>query len=71
MAPVYLLFRLFVRLIRQAYGFDVYEDDGSPLRVCDRCNNTVLESDFEHCPYCGKSLPQHDNPEGRQMRSDA
>jgi hypothetical protein len=58
MTPVYLLLRLFVKLIRQAYGFDD-EEQGPPLRVCSSCNNTVLEPDFEHCPYCGEELPRY------------
>jgi hypothetical protein len=58
MAPLYLLFRFFVRLVRQAYGFDSPgADEGPPLRVCFGCNNTVLEADFAHCPYCGAELP--------------
>lgn len=59
MVPLYLLFRLFVKLVRQAYGFDRPDDaDLPPLRVCFACNNTVLEDDFAHCPYCGAALPR-------------
>lgn len=58
MAPVYLMFRFLVKLVRAAYGFDVDEADyAPPLRICGNCNNTVLEDDFENCPYCGRPLP--------------
>jgi hypothetical protein len=58
MAPVYYLLRLFVKLVRYAYGFDdLPGDEGPPLRVCGSCHNTVLEPEFEHCPYCGAQLP--------------
>jgi uncharacterized paraquat-inducible protein A len=57
-APIYLVFRYFVKLVRQAYGFEAPpQDDGPPLRVCGSCHNTVLEADFSHCPYCGAPLP--------------
>ncbi len=57
-APLYLMLRFFVRLIRAYYGFDPVPDDpGPPLRVCAGCHNTVLEKDFTHCPYCGQTLP--------------
>lgn len=57
-APLYLMLRFFVRLIRAYYGFDAVPDDaGPPLRVCAGCHNTVLEADFMHCPYCGRPLP--------------
>jgi hypothetical protein len=57
-APLVLLFRAIVRLARQAYGFDPQlPDDGPALRVCARCHNSVLEPDFDHCPYCGAALP--------------
>lgn len=56
--PLYLLLRYFVKLVRQAYGFEPQpEEDGPPLRVCGACHNTVLEADFVHCPYCGGPLP--------------
>jgi len=55
--PLYLMLRYFVRLIRWRYGFDTDgEDDGPPLRICGGCHNTVLEPDFQHCPYCGRLL---------------
>ncbi len=57
-APLYLLLRYFVKVVRQSYGFEpVPEDEGPPLRVCSACHNTVLEPDFPHCPYCGATLP--------------
>lgn len=63
-APLYLVFRWFVGLIRQAYGFaDEPEDDGPPLRICGSCHNTVLERDFQHCPYCGAPLPGAEDAE--------
>ena len=56
-APVYLVFRYFIKVVRQAYGFEpVPPDEGPPLRVCGQCHNTVLEADFSHCPYCGAPL---------------
>lgn len=56
--PIYLMLRYFVKLIRWSYGFDVPpEDPGPPLRICQGCHNTVLEPDFQHCPYCGLPLP--------------
>jgi hypothetical protein len=56
--PIYLMLRYFVKLIRWSYGFDVPpEDPGPPLRICEGCHNTVLELDFQHCPYCGRMLP--------------
>ncbi|MFN2252269.1 MAG: hypothetical protein ACK2UL_10165 [Anaerolineae bacterium] len=58
MLPLYLLFRYAVKLVRQAYGFDQpSEEEARPLRVCYSCNNTVMEDDFTHCPYCGTALP--------------
>jgi hypothetical protein len=54
-APVYLTLRFLVGLVRHAYGFDG-GDEGDPLRICARCHNTVLEPDFQHCPYCGAEL---------------
>ncbi len=57
-APIYLLLRYFVKLIRYRYGFaELPEDTGPPLRICEGCHNTVLEVDFQHCPYCGRPLP--------------
>ena len=62
-APVYLLLRYFVRLVRSAYGFDEpVEDDDMRLRVCASCHNTVLEADYQHCPYCGAELPPLPSP---------
>lgn len=56
-APLYLVFRWFVKLVRQAYGFaEEPVDEGPPLRICGSCHNTVLELDFVHCPYCGAAL---------------
>ncbi len=70
MAPVYFMFRMFVGLIRQAYGFDGEKpDEEPPLRVCDECHSTVLEPEFGHCPYCGKVLP--DTTHWVENRSDA
>jgi hypothetical protein len=58
-APVYLLMRVLVKLVRQAYGFQpAPPDDGPPLRICQSCQNTVMESDFSHCPSCGAPLPE-------------
>jgi hypothetical protein len=54
--PVYLVMRFLVGLVRQAYGFDGAGDQGPPLRICSSCHNTVLESDYTHCPYCGAVL---------------
>jgi len=56
-APIYALFRFFIRLVRVKYGFIPDSDVGPPLRVCLGCHNTVLEDDFSHCPYCGEALP--------------
>ena len=57
-APIYLLMRVFVKLVRQTYGFEPADPPkGPPLRICDECHNTVLEPDFTHCPYCGAPLP--------------
>lgn len=66
-SPLYLLMRFFVRMIRVYYGFDTGDPDaGPPLRVCDGCHNTVLEPDYQHCPYCGRALPLIDDvAEGR------
>ena len=62
-SPLYLLLRFFVRLIRAAYGFDgPAAENGPPLRICDGCHNTVLERDFQHCPYCGRPLQSFDAP---------
>ena len=55
--PVYVLFRVFVESVRAGYGFGVPPDDGPPLRICPGCDNTVMEDDFTHCPYCGRPLP--------------
>ena len=60
--PLYLVMRFFVSLVRQAYGFDTPDDDGPPLRICGRCHNTVLEPDFQHCPYCGNALADVSEP---------
>jgi len=62
-APLYLLFRYFVGIVRQAYGFDPSPLDGRPLRICGQCHNTVMEDDFSCCPYCGATLPPP--PDGR------
>lgn len=57
-APLYLLLRFFVKVVRQAYGFDAEPpDDEPPLRICRACHNTVMERDFDHCPYCGSRMP--------------
>jgi hypothetical protein len=57
-APIYLTLRFLVKMARIYYGFDpLVPDDGPPIRVCDRCNNTVLEPEYAHCPYCGELLP--------------
>ena len=57
MAPVYYLFRVLVKLVRQAYGFsDEDTDQEPPLQVCMSCGNTMLESDYAHCPYCGSAM---------------
>ena len=55
-APLYLLLRVFVKVVRQMYGFEAAADEGPPLRICAACHNTVLEADFQHCPYCGARL---------------
>jgi hypothetical protein len=63
-APVYLTMRFLVRLARIRYGFETGEPDlGPPLRICDPCGNTVLEPDFQHCPYCGEPLKSTSDPE--------
>ena len=55
--PVYALLRAIAGMARAYYGFGgAPVDDGPPLRVCGGCHNTVLEQDFSHCPYCGRSL---------------
>ena len=57
-APIYLVMRSLVRLTRIRYGFvEDPVDDGPELRICQRCGNTVMELDFQHCPYCGLALP--------------
>jgi len=57
-APLYLLLRLFVKAVRQTYGFDTEApDEEPPLRICARCHNTVMEREFAHCPYCGALMP--------------
>ncbi len=57
LTPIYLLMRGLLKLARIRYGFAPEPpDDGKPLRVCDRCANTVLEADYSHCPYCGALL---------------
>ena len=57
-APVYLMMRALVKLARLRYGFlPEPPDDGRPLRVCYGCNNSILETGFSHCPYCGQVLP--------------
>lgn len=59
-APLYLMLRFLVMLTRNYYGFDAGDaeaDAGPPLRICQGCHNTVLETDFTHCPYCGRPLP--------------
>jgi uncharacterized paraquat-inducible protein A len=55
-APLYLLLRFFVKVIRAAYGFDQAADDEPPLRICAACHNSILEEDYQHCPYCGAPL---------------
>ncbi len=63
--PLYLTMRSLVRLTRIRYGFvEPESDDGPPLRVCDACANSVLEPDFQHCPYCGAPLPPADAADG-------
>ena len=63
-APMYLLMRALVKLVREAYGFSVTEPDPDPpLLICSSCHNTVMESDFIHCPYCGAKLPER-GPDG-------
>jgi hypothetical protein len=61
-APVYLILRFFVGLVRDAYGFRVPADPGPEYRICGSCHNTVMEDDFSHCPYCGTELPRPDAP---------
>lgn len=57
-APLYLLLRYFVKIIRQAYGFEAQPPDTEPpLRICGSCHNTVMEREFVHCPYCGATMP--------------
>lgn len=57
LTPIYLLMRGLLKLARIRYGFAPEPpDDGKPLRVCDRCANTVLEANYSHCPYCGALL---------------
>jgi len=57
-APLYLVFRLLVGLVRDAYGFSSGDSERMELcRVCGGCHNTVMEPDFEACPYCGRPLP--------------
>lgn len=56
--PFYLLLRALVTLARLRYGFlPEPADDGRPLRVCFACGNSILETGFSHCPYCGRELP--------------
>lgn len=56
-APVYLVLAAITRMARAYYGFGApVEDEGPPLRICAACHNTVLESDYTHCPYCGAEL---------------
>ena len=70
-APMYLLFRYFVKVVREAYGFaELPPDEGPPLRICPACHNTVLEQDFSHCPYCGAALPAVDGSGGHPGESD-
>lgn len=57
LTPIYLYFRYFMKVVRAYYGFSDAEDEGPPIRVCPSCHNTVLETDFSHCPYCGLELP--------------
>ena len=57
LTPIYLYFRYFMKVVRAYYGFSDPEDEGPPIRVCPSCDNTVLEQDFTHCPYCGAELP--------------
>jgi hypothetical protein len=62
MAPVYWLFRTLVKLTRIAGGFaPAPSDDGPPLRICPSCHNTVLEPEFERCPYCAGGLSPVDD----------
>lgn len=57
LTPIYLYFRYFMKVVRAYYGFSDAKDEGPPIRVCPSCHNTVLETDFSHCPYCGLELP--------------
>lgn len=58
-APSIMLLRMLGRLARVRYGFgDPPVDDGPPIRVCGECHNTVLETDYTHCPYCGSQLTE-------------
>lgn len=57
--PVYFVLRTYVTLIRQSYGFErAPPDEEYPVRVCPNCHNTIMEDDFQHCPYCGTPLPE-------------
>lgn len=69
--PFYLLMRSLAKLTRIRYGFEPEpEDDGPPIRVCFECNNTVLEQDFSHCPYCGAALEAIDSEVSDETESD-
>lgn len=73
-SPLYLMLRFFVGLIRAYYGFDeagTDEAQGPPLRICSACHNTVMEADFQHCPYCGRPLPQADPEPGPEAGAGA
>ena len=60
--PFYLFMRWLSKLARIRYGLDDGElEDGPPLRVCEKCYNSVLEMDWDHCPYCGQRLPALDS----------
>lgn len=54
-SPVYLLLRVVAKTARQLYGFDRPPDE-PPLVICQQCHNTVLETGWLHCPYCGAPL---------------
>ena len=57
LVPFYLMMRMLAKFTRIRYGFDTEpEDDFPPLRVCFQCNNSVLEPEYAHCPYCGSEL---------------